>query len=76
MHKPVGDDGRFTDLAPEFVRGLFVKDADPLIVEDLRERGVLLAIGDLRAQLPVLLALPDAAPLLRAHVVVRAHDRR
>ncbi|MEX1264884.1 MAG: isoleucine--tRNA ligase [Actinomycetota bacterium] len=42
MHKPVGDDGRFTDLAPEFVRGLFVKDADPMIVEDLRERGVLL----------------------------------
>ena len=41
VHKPVGDDGRFTDLAPEFVRGLFVKDADPLIVEDLRARGVL-----------------------------------
>ena len=42
VHKPVGDDGRFTDLAPAFVRGLFVKDADPLIVEDLRDRGVLL----------------------------------
>ncbi|MEO8477054.1 MAG: isoleucine--tRNA ligase [Actinomycetota bacterium] len=42
VHKPVGDDGRFTDLAPEFVRGLFVKDADPKIVEDLRTRGVLL----------------------------------
>jgi isoleucyl-tRNA synthetase len=42
VHKPVGDDGRFTDLAPAFVRGLFVKDADPKIVEDLRERGVLL----------------------------------
>jgi isoleucyl-tRNA synthetase len=42
VHKPVGDDGRFTDLAPEFVRGLFVKDADPKIVEDLRERSLLL----------------------------------
>jgi isoleucyl-tRNA synthetase len=42
VHKPVGDDGRFTDLAPAFVRGHFVKDADPMIVEDLRERGVLL----------------------------------
>jgi isoleucyl-tRNA synthetase len=42
VHKPVGDDGRFTDLAPAFVRGLFVKDADPKIVENLRERGVLL----------------------------------
>ncbi|MGH2629161.1 MAG: isoleucine--tRNA ligase, partial [Actinomycetota bacterium] len=42
VHKPVGDDGRFNDLAPGFVRGLFVKDADPKIVDDLRERGVLL----------------------------------
>ncbi|MDH4111260.1 MAG: isoleucine--tRNA ligase [Actinomycetota bacterium] len=45
VHKPVGDDGRFTELAPAFVRGLFVKDADPKIVEDLRERGVLLRSG-------------------------------
>ena len=41
VFKPVGDDGRFTDLAPAFVRGLFVKDADPAIVEDLRSRGIL-----------------------------------
>jgi isoleucyl-tRNA synthetase len=45
VHKPVGDDGRFTDDAPAFVRGLFVKDADPLIVDDLRARGVLLRAG-------------------------------
>ena len=45
VHKPVGDDGRFTDLAPEFIRGLFVKDADPKIVEDLRERGLVLRSG-------------------------------
>ena len=45
VHKPVGDDGRFTDLAPPFVRGHFVKDADPRIVEDLRERGLLLRSG-------------------------------
>ncbi len=42
VFKPVDDTGRFTDLAPEFLRGRFVKDADPMIVEDLRERGVLL----------------------------------
>jgi isoleucyl-tRNA synthetase len=42
VFKPVGDDGTFTDAAPEFVRGLFMKDADPLIVEDLRKRGILL----------------------------------
>jgi isoleucyl-tRNA synthetase len=45
VHKPVGDDGRFTDLAPDFIRGLFVKDADPAIVEDLSARGRLLRAG-------------------------------
>ena len=35
VFKPVDDAGRFTDEAPAFVRGLFVKDADPKIVEDL-----------------------------------------
>ncbi|HEV2951209.1 MAG TPA: class I tRNA ligase family protein, partial [Actinomycetota bacterium] len=33
------------DLAPEFIRGLFVKDADPVIVEDLSARGRLLRSG-------------------------------
>jgi isoleucyl-tRNA synthetase len=45
VFKPVGDDGTFGDEAPAFVRGMFVKDADPVIVEDLRDRGVLLAEG-------------------------------
>jgi isoleucyl-tRNA synthetase len=39
---PTDDRGRFTDQGPEFVRGMFVKDADPLIVEDLRARELLL----------------------------------
>ena len=73
--RPVADDGTFTDQAPAFVQGVFVKDADPAIIEDLRARGVLIARRDLRARLPVLLALPDAAALLRADVVVRPHDR-
>jgi isoleucyl-tRNA synthetase len=42
LWRPIGDDGRFTDEAPEAVRGLFVKDADPVIVDDLRDRGLLL----------------------------------
>ncbi|MBI3647847.1 MAG: isoleucine--tRNA ligase [Actinobacteria bacterium] len=42
VFKPVDDAGRFTDLAPEFIRGLFVKDADPKIMADLRERDILL----------------------------------
>ncbi len=40
--KPVDGEGRFTDEAPAFVRGLFFKDADPLITEELRSRGLLL----------------------------------
>ena len=42
VFNPVDDTGRFTDLAPEYVRGVFVKDADDAILEDLRARGRLL----------------------------------
>jgi len=45
VFKPVDDAGRFTDAAPAFVRGVFVKDADPAIVEELGERGLLLRSG-------------------------------
>jgi len=43
--RPVGDDGTFTEQAPAFVRGLFVKDADPVIIEDLRARDLLISAG-------------------------------
>jgi isoleucyl-tRNA synthetase len=36
--RPVADDGTFTRDAPAFVRGVFVKDADAAIVEELRAR--------------------------------------
>ena len=52
VFKPVGDDGRFTELAPAFVRGLFVKDADGPIEEDLRERGLLVRSGRLEHTYP------------------------
>jgi len=52
VFKPVGDDGRFTDLAPEFIRGLFVKDADPVIIEDLAARGRLLRSGRIEHTYP------------------------
>jgi isoleucyl-tRNA synthetase len=42
VFKPLDGEGRFTDEAPAFVRGTFFKDADPLIIEDLRGRGLLL----------------------------------
>jgi isoleucyl-tRNA synthetase len=45
VFKPVGDDGRFTDLAPGFIRGLFVKDADEAIIEELSARDRLLRAG-------------------------------
>ncbi|MEX2421928.1 MAG: isoleucine--tRNA ligase, partial [Actinomycetota bacterium] len=40
--KPLDGEGRFTDEAPMFVRGMFFKQADPVITEDLRSRGLLL----------------------------------
>ena len=40
--KPIDGEGRFTDEAPRFVRGLFFKDADEPIAADLRSRGLLL----------------------------------
>jgi isoleucyl-tRNA synthetase len=52
VFKPVGDDGRFTDLAPGFIRGLFVKDADPVIVDDLSDRGLLLRSGTIEHTYP------------------------
>jgi isoleucyl-tRNA synthetase len=52
VFRPVGDDGRFTDLAPEFVRGLFVKDADAPIEEDLRARGLLVRSGRIEHTYP------------------------
>ncbi len=52
MFKPVDDAGRFNDLAPAFVRGLFVKDADPTIIQDLTERGVLFRAGTIEHAYP------------------------
>jgi isoleucyl-tRNA synthetase len=40
--KPVDGEGRFTEEAPPFVRGRFFKEADRHIIEDLRNRGLLL----------------------------------
>jgi isoleucyl-tRNA synthetase len=52
VFKPVGDDGRFTDVAPAFIRGLFVKEADPVIIEDLTSRGRLLRAGTIEHTYP------------------------
>jgi isoleucyl-tRNA synthetase len=39
---PLDEAGRFTEEAGKYA-GLFVKDADPIIIEDLRRKGLLLA---------------------------------
>ncbi len=44
MLRPVDDAGRFTQEIP-VVGGRFVKDADPLLVEELRRRGNLFSSG-------------------------------
>jgi isoleucyl-tRNA synthetase len=38
----VGPDGKFTDEAPEYLRGRWVKEADKDIIRDLKQRGLLL----------------------------------
>ncbi len=43
--RPVADDGTFTEDAPAFVRGTFVKDADPAIIEELQSRGLVIEAG-------------------------------
>jgi isoleucyl-tRNA synthetase len=37
----VGPDGKFTDEAPEYLRGRWVKDCDKDIIRDLKSRGLL-----------------------------------
>jgi isoleucyl-tRNA synthetase len=46
MPMPVDDLGKFTSEAPEF-EGLFVEDANDIIIEDLKKKGLLLAVGDI-----------------------------
>ncbi len=69
---PIGPDGRFDDSVP-LVGGLFFKDADPVLVADLDERGPAVPHRDPRAQLPALLAVRHAADLLRGAVLVHPH---
>jgi isoleucyl-tRNA synthetase len=44
---PVDDEGRFTQSAPDFLRGIKVFDANKLIIEDLKSRGLLLYEGSI-----------------------------
>ena len=52
LFEPVDGEGRFTDDAPAFVRGVFFKEADPSVTEDLRDRGLLLRAGTISHTYP------------------------
>ncbi|MBE0521629.1 MAG: isoleucine--tRNA ligase [Candidatus Methanoperedenaceae archaeon] len=43
---PVGEDGRYTDEAGEY-EGMHVKEANRVVQDDLKERGLLLASGEI-----------------------------
>ena len=41
VYSPVRHDGRFDETVPEFIRGKSTKEANPLIVQHLRDKGLL-----------------------------------
>ncbi len=72
----VGPDGTFTDEAPDFVRGRWVKDCDKDIIRDLKERGPAVPPGAVPARLSVLLAgRGRSADPVSAGELVHPHDR-
>ena len=52
IFNPIDDEVRFTADAGRY-RGLFVRDADRMIVDDLRDRGALVRIGRIRHKYPL-----------------------
>ncbi|HEX6331105.1 MAG TPA: isoleucine--tRNA ligase [Actinomycetota bacterium] len=53
LFRPLDNEGRFTDEAPAFVRGVFFKDADDPITEELRSRGLLIDAGTIVHMYPL-----------------------
>ena len=53
VYRPVDDEGRFTDQAPELVRGQAVKAADGAIIEDLRRRGLVVRAEEIEHTYPL-----------------------
>ena len=71
---PLRPDGTFEPEVP-LVGGVFFKKADAALVADLRAARAAVQARAVRAHLPALLALPHAARLLRAAVLVHPHHR-
>ncbi len=76
LYNPVGLDGTFDRRVTGF-EGEFVKDPEvtAALIADLDERGLLFREQVYEHSYPALLALRDAAPLLRQVELVRAHLR-
>lgn len=58
---PLKMNGRFNELSGKYA-GIFAKEADKMIIEDLQERGVLMATEKLKHEYP--LCWRDGSPLL------------
>jgi isoleucyl-tRNA synthetase len=52
IFSPIDDEVKFTDKAGKY-QGMFVRDADMLIVEDLKERNALVKIGKIKHKYPL-----------------------
>ncbi|MGD2106718.1 MAG: isoleucine--tRNA ligase [Nitrosopumilaceae archaeon] len=52
VFSPIDDEVKFTEDAGEY-QGLFVRDADIIIVEDLKERNALVRIGKIKHKYPL-----------------------
>ena len=52
VFNPIDDEGRFTDEAGRY-GGMFVRDADGVVVDDLREAGALVSAGRIRHKYPL-----------------------
>ena len=52
VFSPINDQVKFTNLAGKY-EGMFVRDADKIIVEDLKERNALVKIGKIKHKYPL-----------------------
>ena len=52
VFSPINDQVKFTSLAGKY-EGMFVRDADKIIVEDLKERNALVKIGKIKHKYPL-----------------------
>ena len=50
IYAPFDDEGRFTDAG--IFRGVFARDADDMVIEELRKRGLVVKVGKIRHEYP------------------------